>query len=205
MSNVYLMQLIIGYTCVGVFVCTSVISVLYLAGFMKIDPAHGNKLFAILIVEIVVISVGSFGGLIKLNPQPVSAELSAGKQAETDLVNTNNALIALETKDTASIPAAPIKPRVYIHISNEGQREAATQARNALQQAGDLVPGIQNVGAKSPAKMELRYFLQADAEGAKQVASTLKQAGISVEPKFIPGFSDNNIRPLHFELWFAKT
>ncbi|WP_377298292.1 hypothetical protein [Rhizobium sp. SGZ-381] len=199
------MQLIIGYTCVGVFVCTSIIAVLYLAGFMKIDPAHGTKLFNVLVVEIAVIGVGAFGGLIKLNPQPVATELAAGKQAEKELNTANETLTALDTKDTAANPTATIKPRVYIHIASENQRDAAAQAKNALQEAGDLVPGIQNVGTKAPGKLELRYFSARDAEGAKQVASTLKGAGISVEPKFVSGFSDSSIRPLHFELWFAKT
>jgi hypothetical protein len=76
-----LLTLIIAYTCVGVFVATGLASVLDIFNVLTLAADIRRKLHAALIVEVVVIAVGVFGGLLRLNPQPVASKF-AGFQAE---------------------------------------------------------------------------------------------------------------------------
>jgi hypothetical protein len=71
-----LITLIIAYTCVGVFVATAVASVLNLFNVLKLAADIRKKLHAALIIEIVAIAVGVFGGLLRLNPQPVANQIT---------------------------------------------------------------------------------------------------------------------------------
>jgi hypothetical protein len=71
-----LITLIIAYTCVGVFVATAVASVLNLFNVLELAADIRKKLHAALIVEIVGISVGVFGGFLRLNPQPVANKIT---------------------------------------------------------------------------------------------------------------------------------
>jgi hypothetical protein len=57
-----LITLIIAHTCVGVFVATAVASVLNLFNLVKLAADIRKKLHTALIVEIVAIAVGVFGG-----------------------------------------------------------------------------------------------------------------------------------------------
>jgi hypothetical protein len=71
-----LITLIIAYTCVGVFVATAVASVLNLFNALKLAADIRKKLHTALIVEIVGIAVGVFGGFLQLNPQPVANKIT---------------------------------------------------------------------------------------------------------------------------------
>ena len=200
----YLMQLVIGWTCVGVFVATAVITVLAVVRLITIDDDLRNKLFTALIVEVVVIGVGVFSGLVKLDAEPVNEELVAGSEAAATLT-------AIETTGTDRPPnetpaaTSELQPRVYIHIASEDQRATAVEARTALRAAGYLVPGIENVGSKSPATTQLRYFLTDEETLGEKISAVLQVAGITAPANFIAGFANANIRPHHFELWFGKS
>lgn len=56
--------LVITFTCVGVFVATAIASVLDLFNLLKLAPDIRKKLHAVLVVEIVGISIAAFSGLI---------------------------------------------------------------------------------------------------------------------------------------------
>jgi hypothetical protein len=57
---------VIVWTCAIVFVITALITLLHVLGIRRLpNPAHGNTLFKVLLVEIVVISVTAFGGYLK--------------------------------------------------------------------------------------------------------------------------------------------
>ena len=57
-----------------------------------------------------------------------------------------------------------VQPRVYIHIRNENQRDAAKQVEQKLEAKGFNVPSIQRVDAV-PSGTELRFFRQEDQQG----------------------------------------
>ena len=200
-SPVDLMKLIIGFTCVGVFVATSVITVLALGGILKLPRSQSSKLFNVLIVQVVVISVGIFAGLFDLNAVKAKEEV---EQTQKQLEDATQTIKAIDTSKTLGSTETKITPRVYIQIADEGQRLLAKKAQAALRADGNLVPGIQNVGAKSPNDTELRYFAAEDAPGANAIASNLSENGITVAPKLVDGIDTSGIRPQHYELWFAK-
>jgi hypothetical protein len=223
-----LMRLVIGWTCVGVFVCTAVITLLALVGVLNVEKEVRDKLYTSLIVEIVVIAVAVFAGLIKIDPKPVVQQLQAGIQAEQTLTAIETSTTGGATPPAPSLPTGPniptepddstgpgdvtepqgapeLQPRVYIHIADNAQRDIAVRARDALRDAGQLVPGIERVGAKAPNETELRYFLPSEEILAETISKELAAVGIEAPARFISGFEDANIRPHHFELWFART
>ena len=58
--------LVILWTCVGLFIATSIISVFGLVNIIKIDKKYMNALFASIILEVAAIGIGIFSG--KINP-----------------------------------------------------------------------------------------------------------------------------------------
>ncbi len=176
----YLWQLVVGWTCVGVFVCTAVITLLAMVGLLRMDAGERAKLFAVLIVEIVVVCVALFANLIQVDPAPVEEEVQAVAAAE-QTVQTLSPSLPLEPNAPTTAEPAPapseVPPRVYIHIASESQRDLATAARSAIRAAGQVVPGIENVGT-GPDQTELRYFVESEGELAKAISAELEAAGI---------------------------
>jgi hypothetical protein len=203
-GQLYLIQLVIGWTCVGVFVCTAIMTLLAMAGLLKMDPEERKKLFAVLIVEVVVVCVALFANLIQINPAPVQEEVQATEIAERTVVGLNPSLPLQPSASTSTSVGSEIPPRVYIHIANESQRSLATTARSAIRAAGQVVPGIENVGT-GPNATELRYFVQSEAALAGTISDELKAAGIQAPAVYASGFDTSKIRPNHFELWFGKS
>ncbi|HKB14243.1 MAG TPA: toll/interleukin-1 receptor domain-containing protein [Vicinamibacterales bacterium] len=104
--------------------------------------------------------------------------------------------------DTASTaPAVPAQARVYFHIRDQSQRDAARQLQDRLQRGGYVVPGIQTI-AVGPSTSELRYFRKADEAEAQKIKSALGLPGLVV--KLIPGYDNStDIPPRHYELWLS--
>ena len=76
MRHDQIIKLVIGYTLMGAVVFTVVVTSLSLVGWVTFaDPSQQQKLFYVLIVEIVGIAVGYFGGLLKLNPTKVREQI----------------------------------------------------------------------------------------------------------------------------------
>lgn len=197
MDHKELMTLIIGYTCVGVFVTTAVITVLSLIGVIKIDPDAKRKLYEILIFEIVVIGIGLFGNFISINPKPVEAKIET-------LVANNERLE--QTAPLVQVPEkAEIKPRIYFHIKDKNQRDSAQKIADQITKDGSfIVPGIQMLDI-GPTSTELRYFKKSEEQEAKQIGDQLTKIGLPLTVRYIPGFEDSkSIRPRHYELWIAS-
>jgi len=113
---------------------------------------------------------------------------------------------SIEKAQTELAEATPVslKPRVYFHISTEKQRTyAATLAKSIAESDTVIVPGIQRV-SQAPNRTELRYFRPAEKSEAEAIATTLRNQGLKVDAKLIPGYETSTaIRPRHYELWIA--
>jgi hypothetical protein len=97
-----------------------------------------------------------------------------------------------------------LRPRIYIHVTGDKEREAARRIAQLLEIEQFVVPGIERVGAKSPKVSQVRYFKKSEQPEAERISNILKKAGYEVQPAYIAGYEDSNaIRPMHFELWFA--
>ena len=75
-QHIQIIKLTIAYTILGAFIFTAIITCLSMVGVVKFArPSQQSKLFATLIVEIVIVSVGAFSNLLKFNPREVQREV----------------------------------------------------------------------------------------------------------------------------------
>jgi uncharacterized membrane protein YcgQ (UPF0703/DUF1980 family) len=83
-----IMKLVIAWTCVGVFIATAVITLLALVRVIALaEKKYLDRLFKLLVVEIVVVSVAFFGNWLR-----TPAAVEEGIQARTaDAVSTETA------------------------------------------------------------------------------------------------------------------
>lgn len=122
-----------------------------------------------------------------------------------DILNKPSSPNPKPTLTADSNPDEKISPRVYIHISNENQRSSARAIEKILESDktnGFIVPGIENVGAKSPDITEIRYFRSEDSSEATKVMNILRQNGIK-NVRMLSLNGSSKIRPKHLEIWFA--
>jgi hypothetical protein len=112
----------------------------------------------------------------------------------------------------ANTQSSAIKPRVYLHIGGESQRSSAAGIEAALQSAGFVVPGIQNVLGRAyiPDTAEVRYFVYPEAKTkADEILAILKRAGCKdgrssyLKPSARDVATSSDIST-HFEVWFGK-
>ena len=105
-----------------------------------------------------------------------------------------------------------IKPRVYLQISDEGQRQLARSLQSTLLNEGFLAPGVENVGRKGnifiPSQMEVRYYREEELPDALRLVAMIKNQNIGLpvneNPQKIPG-NGRGTRPGHFEIWFSRS
>ncbi|HEY1303296.1 MAG TPA: hypothetical protein VGF24_07085 [Vicinamibacterales bacterium] len=133
--------------------------------------------------------------------------------AQLDTSARSNIYLAQATieKQVAQIATVANPPRVYMHISEEAQRETLRQLSLDLEKEklggdGIVVPGIQRV--KPIRGNELRCFRASECEDARRVVDILNRLVASpkvvLNPMTGTSYEDSpNIRPRHFELWFA--
>jgi len=96
-THAELIQLIVGYTLAGALVFTVVITCLSLVGWIDFaNQAQQNKLFYVLIVELVVVSVGFFGGLLKFDPKQVEQRIREVEQYKALSTGLNKFVFATE-------------------------------------------------------------------------------------------------------------
>ncbi len=89
MRHIELMMLAIGYTVVGVFVFTAFVTCLSLTGMVKlVDRKQQQKLFRILIVEIVVLSVAIATRLFNPNIGAVGHDLAVRERTAVAAQNS---------------------------------------------------------------------------------------------------------------------
>jgi len=137
----------------------------------------------------------------------------ATANAQLDKSARSNIYLAQATieKQVAQIATVANPPRVYMHISEEAQRETLRQLSLDLEKEklggdGIVVPGIQRV--KPIRGNELRCFRASECEDARRLVDILNRLVASpkvvLNPMTGTSYEDSpNIRPRHFELWFA--
>ena len=108
--------------------------------------------------------------------------------------------------------AAALAMRVYIHIAEEGQRAGAKEfadalARSSIGDARPQVPGVELV-ARAASRNVLRCFradeCRNDGERLVKVSnSILAKPSLVLEDLSARYAGATDIRPRHFEIWFA--
>lgn len=96
--------------------------------------------------------------------------------------------------------------RVYIHIRDERQRDAARQIENKLEEKDLNVPGIERLDT-GPNTTELRFFRKNEESEVNGIVDLLH--GLSVpdaQAKYVPGYENSKaMRLRHYELWFSPS
>lgn len=119
----------------------------------------------------------------------------------------------IEQKDAPLVSSYNnLKPRVYIQISGEIQRQIANSLQATLLNENFLAPGVENMGRKGnvyiPAQTEVRYYREEELPDAARLISIIKSQNIGLPlnevPQKVPG-SGRGTRPGHFEIWFSKS
>jgi outer membrane murein-binding lipoprotein Lpp len=198
MNHPWLWQLIIGYTCVFVFVLTAIITLLSLVGLIKLERGIKDKLLNALVLEVIAVGVAAFTGALNVDEAKVRM-LASDPEVQTLRASLNRGSFSF------SSDVSPDRPRVYFQIRDASQRDKAQQlADNLANMAGVIVPGIESLDV-GPSVTELRYFKPADESEAKQIAADISQLNVKVLTKFIPGFeSTEKVMPRQYELWLSS-
>lgn len=128
--NTYLWKVIIGWTCVGIFVCTAVALILDILGLRFVREGYRKVLVGALIVEIVVISVGWFGGILNPRTTPVAEKIQALDQSTT-LLEQKTTKLEKENKDY--VPPTDLSGKFGIALESDAD---LNDARNSVFEKG---------------------------------------------------------------------
>jgi hypothetical protein len=128
-----IIQLVIAWTLTGALIITVIITFLSLLGRTRIEPEERKKLFYVLVVEVVVVSVGFFGDFLEFNPSAVRTTIASDAVKETF---TGENQPRGETEERAQfcfyMPNPPPGWRKMVKRSNTGWEE--TQPNNIIYQ-----------------------------------------------------------------------
>lgn len=113
----------------------------------------------------------------------------------------------LEAVDRPPPVGVETAPRVYIHIREPTQRELARRVERRLEAAHLVVPGIERLVGIGPRQNELRFFRAAEQDEAERIRQLVASMGISIQLTDLSGRYEQSteIRPRHYELWFASS
>jgi hypothetical protein len=127
----------------------------------------------------------------------------------------DNAVIARDVGRALDVlPADAFPARVYFHIAQEGDRDAAKRIETKLEVRGAAipdqtvtVPSIEMVGGnRSPSANELRCFRRAECDNlGKRLEAFFQRNGVAIALKDLSARYEQSsaIRRNHFEVWFA--
>ena len=153
----------------------------------------------------------SFAVVIK--PELDELRRLSAESADTNLKNSidrTNSSIEQQVDQLAQ--AASLSPRIYVHIAQKSQRDAAGMLAKRLdgRQLGDaaiVVPGIQRV-SKPPSYALLRCFREDECRDdgerlVKMINQMLVTPQVRLQSFMASDETLQNLRPRHYELWFA--
>ena len=127
----------------------------------------------------------------------------ARSQAKQQLVEANDKIRMAQAGITNVQKACPVGRRLYLHIAQESDRDAARALVPLLETEGFIVPSIDV--KQTPQTSDVRYFRPDEEAVALSAARVLQAAGVrKIKPKFLPGYEQStSIRPCHYEAWIA--
>jgi hypothetical protein len=109
-----LIRLVIAWTCIGIFIATAIVTLLALVKVIELaEKKYLDRLFTVLILEVVGIGVGVFAGFVQL-PATVEKEVQAAgaRTLATRIrpdIETITAQASRDLGDPAAVAAAKIE------------------------------------------------------------------------------------------------
>jgi hypothetical protein len=138
-----MIQLVIAWTCVGVFVATAAITLLALVGVVKLaERKYLDRLFKVLVLEIVGVCIGIFTGKIEL---PATVEHRVAEKGETK--GRERAVEALRPEMLRLSQA--VEDRTKIIERDRGNLQLTDVEAEALKQPAMLDPKVFDAALKS--------------------------------------------------------
>ena len=139
--------------------------------------------------------------LAALDPELAAKMAFAAAETEPEESETRKAATSVGLEAKAIVQ---LQPRIYMHVEGSSEKKAAEKVENVLQNNGWVVPSIERVGSKSPRQSQLRYFKKSEKSKAEEIHEILVENGVPTLLTYLGGYEDtNNIRPMHFEIWFS--
>lgn len=135
-----MMKLVIGWTIVGGFLFTTVITLLSLIGWVRFaDARQQRKLFTVLVVELVVGAGAQVLGGARLDAREVAEEQKAAGSAEAILVAVDD---MLDTEGTQRVqPEKEQLSRLLQRVQPKAGTEQATKVEQMRAEVAKLPPG----------------------------------------------------------------
>lgn len=201
-SHTQLWKLVIGWTSVGVFVATAIITLLALVGLIGLKEGHFSRLFTVLVIEIVVIGVAAFSNLLGVDPQPTAAQLESGAAAlqvreafATEPAMADLPAIAQGRATEARAAAAPM-----VFIQSPGELPATVGAiSTALRDEDFRTFAVSDVDVRVPlGSPVVRYFHADDQPTAAKVREVAEAQGVQATLNLIEWSS---VPAGQIELW----
>ena len=123
---------------------------------------------------------------------------------ERERLNSRIADLDQALSPKPAVAQLDIDPRVYFHIRDAQQFDAAKRLAGTLSENSFGVPGIERLD-KGPTTSELRYFRRKEKDEAEAIAALIREKGsIPISVTYVPGYElSTGIRPRHYEAWFA--
>ncbi|MBX3479080.1 MAG: M15 family metallopeptidase [Caulobacter sp.] len=160
-GQIEIIKLIIAYTLVGAFVFTVVATCGSLVGLIKFaDNGQQKKLFAVLVVELVVICVGAFANLLNLNPIATANDIQ--KPLVTEIRGLEVA--AVQQSEATSTVANQLNTVALKGLRPEAETAAAALIAAARREGVDLRLWS---GYRSPEQQAALYARGRTAPGAR--------------------------------------
>lgn len=139
--------------------------------------------------------------LAALDPELAAKMAFAAAETEPEESETRKAATSVGLEAKAIVQ---LQPRIYMHVEGSSEKKAAEKVENVFQNNGWVVPSIERVGSKSPRQSQLRYFKKSEKSKAEEIHEILVENGVPTLLMYLGGYEDtNNIRPMHFEIWFS--
>lgn len=137
-----------------------------------------------------------------LTEKTTQGTATPAEKAQREVLATT---VSVANQSLAAPSALAIKPRVYVHIRTEAQREQALKlVANLGTRVNVDVPGIERLDT-GPKTTELRYFRKVDEPEARQIAEALTALETPAAAVYVPGYeASTGIRQRHYELWIAE-
>jgi hypothetical protein len=170
-SHIVIIKLLIAYTCVGVFVFTAIVGCLSLVKLIDINKQLQRKLFALLITEVVVVSVATFASLLEFNPKTAIKKIEYPlKQDNTKLKND---VLALTETNRQLLAQTTASQKLIASLQGEGHN-----VTDGNGDASGLAARLQlSENTVSMLKSQIALIQQDNSNLAAQYLNAMKQIG----------------------------
>jgi hypothetical protein len=145
----------------------------------------------------------------KLTDQERKTESTIAKVIDKDALEDSGKAVDAVPDNPPALPRATenrekssIAPRVYIHIANESQREAATALSDKLVRVGVIAPSVELVSKGVPRATNLRHC-KTDDETYKRINDVLTASRTDAKRYPLGGDLCKRTRDHHYELWYS--